>query len=185
MPNGKSSGQTLELDVPTYLPLSEAANKFDLSESVLTQLIQAGKIEAVRLPSGELLVPANESIPRTKQEIITEMFAHLCGQAISASEASRKYSKQYNISISNELFSRWGRLGYIKVLGRGYRLQLDEADVAYCASVYAEKFDEYKGQLQGVPIFDEDGNPYQLKHVEEAEQKRASRRADRKYQNGK
>ena len=51
MRNGKSSA-TLQLKVPTYLPLSEAAQKYDLSEQVLIQLIQAGKMEAVRLPSG-------------------------------------------------------------------------------------------------------------------------------------
>jgi hypothetical protein len=51
MRNGKSSAN-LQLKVPTYLPLSEAAQKYDLSEQVLIQLIQAGKMEAVRLPSG-------------------------------------------------------------------------------------------------------------------------------------
>src|SRR5262245_54270009 len=59
MPKGKFPTETLELDVPIYLPLSEAAGRYNLSENVLTQLIQAGKIEAVRLPSGEVLVPAN------------------------------------------------------------------------------------------------------------------------------
>lgn len=58
MPSGKSPTNILELDVPTYLPLPEAVRKYELSENVLTQLIQAGKIDAVRLPSGELLVAA-------------------------------------------------------------------------------------------------------------------------------
>jgi hypothetical protein len=48
--------------------------------------------------------------------------------------------------------------------------------VAYCAEIYAEKYKEYDGQMQGVPVFDEDGNPYQVKHQEVAEQKRAERR---------
>jgi hypothetical protein len=167
-------------NIPTYLPLAEAAEKFGLSEKVLTQMIQAGKIEAVQLPSGELFVAAenngNGHGPKTKDEIIAEKFAQLRGRKISASEASRKYSKEHGILISNELFSRWSRLGYIKREDTGYRLQLDEADVAYCASIYAGKYVQYNGQLQGVNIFDKDGNPYQIKHEDIAEQKRVARR---------
>jgi len=93
MPNGKSSVQTLELEVPTYLPLSEAANKYNLSENVLTQLIQAGKIEAVRLPSGELLVSANNDPKKikTKEQIIAEKFGDRIEQPVTVSEASERY----------------------------------------------------------------------------------------------
>jgi hypothetical protein len=69
MSNGQVPTQTLELEIPTYLPLVEAAQKYDLSEQVLTQLIQAGKIEAVRLPSGELLVSAENGQQKTKEDI--------------------------------------------------------------------------------------------------------------------
>lgn len=174
-----SNGQS---KLPTVLPLPDAARKYNLTEQALTQLIEAGKIGAVQLPSGELLVTAesNGQEQRTKEEIIAEKFAHLRGQPISASEASRKYSKIHTIPISNQLFSRWGQIGYITVLKRGYRLELDEADVAYCAEVYALKFREYAGQMSGVRIFDEDGNPYQVKYPEVAEQMRAERRLARK-----
>ena len=76
------------------------------------------------------------------------------------------------------MFSRWSRLGYIK-RESGYRLELDEADVAYCAEIYAEKYRKYGGQLRGVRIFDEDGNPYQLKYPEVAAQLRVARRQAR------
>jgi len=69
MRNGKSSTD-LQLNVPTYLPLAEAADRYNLSENILTQLIQAGKIEAVRLPSGELLVSAENGQQKTKEAII-------------------------------------------------------------------------------------------------------------------
>jgi hypothetical protein len=176
MANGKSPAIGAELNIPTYLPLRTAAQKYGLSEKVLTQLVQTGKIEAVKLPSGELLVSAENGQLRTKDEIIAQEFAHLRGQAISASEASRKYSKKYGIPIPYQNFSRWADSGYIAIKSRGYRLQLDEADVAYCAEIYAEKYKEYDGQMQGVPVFDEDGNPYQVKHQEVAEQKRTERR---------
>lgn len=165
--------------VPTYLPLVDAAQKYGLSEKALTQLIQAGKIEAVQLPTGELLVPAdsNGSTPRTKEQIIAEEFAHLRGRTISVSEASRKYSQMFGVQIVHANFSRWTTAGYIKILERGYRLLLDEADAAYCAKIYAEKYREYSGQMSGVHVFDEMGNPYQLKYREVAEQMRMERRA--------
>lgn len=76
--------------IPTYLPLAEAAQKYGLSENVLTQQIQAGKIEAVQLPTGELLVAAesNGQELKTKAEIIVEKFAHLLGEVINAYEAN-------------------------------------------------------------------------------------------------
>ncbi len=165
---------------PIYLPLKEAAKKHDVEEKVLTQLIAAGMIEAVER-NGETVVAVdkngnddNES--QTKDEIIAAKFAHLKGQPISASEASRKYSKIHGVPISNQSFSRWAtKLGYIIVLERGYRLQMDEAEVAYCAEVYAQKYREYDGRMSGVRIFDKDGNPYQLKYPEVAEQLRIER----------
>ena len=79
--------------------------------------------------------------------------------------------------ISPQIFSSWAKSGQITVRGRGYRLELDEAEVAYCAKIYAEKYHEYQGQLQGVRVFDENGDPYQLKYREVAEQMRTERRA--------
>ena len=97
------------------------------------------------------------------------------GQAIKVSDAIRNYSTA-EVSISQKNFSNWAKAGYIKVLGRGYRLLLDEADVAYCAKIYTEKYHKYGGQMAGVHVFDNEGNPYQLKYREVAEQMRVQRR---------
>ena len=153
MPNGKSSMATLELDVPTYLPLSEAVRKYELSEKVLTQLIQAGKIEAVRLPSGELLVSADNKQPKTKEQIIAEKFAGLRENPITVTEAAQKYN------LHRDTVLEWKKQRYISVLKPGYRMELDEAEVAYCAEIYHQR----KGR-SGVPLLDENGLPYQLKH---------------------
>ena len=166
MADSKSTSSTLELNVPTYIPLPDAAQKHGLSEQALTQLIQAGKIDAVQLPSGELLVSANTNGQelKTKEQIISEKFSHLRGREISASEASRKYGELYSIPIPYQNFSRWAdAAGYIGVKSRGYRLQLNEADVAYCAEIYAEKYKEYDDQMRGVTVFDEDGNLQELR----------------------
>jgi hypothetical protein len=164
MRNGKSSTD-LQLKVPTYLPLSEAADRYNLSENILTQLIQAGKIEAVRLPSGELLVAANNSSPpKTKEQIIEEKFAHLQNQSITVAEAIEKYD------LNRSTISRWKDHEYITVLKPGYRLELDEADVAYCAYIYKQR--KQQDIVFGTRLFDEEGNPYILKHPKLAEKRR-------------
>lgn len=164
---------------PTYLSIEEATRKYGVEKKVLTQLIEAGMIETHETPTGEMLVVADKNgnghNPQTKEEIIAAKFAHLCGQPISASEASRKYSKLYSIPISQRSFSRWCEAGYITVLSRGYKLELNEAEVAYCAEIYAQKYKEYGGRMSGVRIFDEIGNPYQLKYPEVAQQLRVDR----------
>lgn len=157
----KTLPQDLKPKIPTYLPLVEAARKYNLSEKVLTQMIQTGKIEAVQLPSGELLVAAEENgrKPKTKKEIITEKFSHLCGQRINA------YMAQQTHRIRYQNFIKWARAGYIKILHEEERLiEMDAADVAYCASIYKQKKEDYGGKISGVKIFDEDGNPYQVKY---------------------
>jgi predicted site-specific integrase-resolvase len=149
------------IHIPTFIPLAEAAQKYNLSEKALTQLIQTGKIEAVQLPTGELLVAAesNGQKPRTKEEIIAEKFAHLRGQRINAYMAQQTYGIRY------QNFIKWARAGYIGILHEEERLiEMDAADVAYCACIYNQKKEEYGGRIAGVKIFDEGGNPYQVKY---------------------
>ena len=169
MPNGKSPTFALELDVPTYLPLSEAARKFNLSENVLTQLVETGKIEAVRLPSGEVLVPAdNGTNTRTKQQIIEEQFAGLRGQLITLSEAAQKYD------IPRSTIQSWVyRSNYIEPVGDNYPLVVDEAEVAYCANIYKQR----RASGSKAPLLDEDGLPYELKHPDLAAYRRQKKEA--------
>jgi hypothetical protein len=168
---------------PTYLSLEEATRKYGVEKKVLTQLIEAGMIETRETPTGELLVVAdkngNSQDFQTKEEIIAAKFAHLRRRPISASEASRRYSDIHGVPISHVLFSRWVRAGYITVMKRGYRLHMDEAEAAYCAEIFAQKYQAYGGCMSGVRIFDEAGNPYQLKYPEVAEQLRLERRLAR------
>jgi hypothetical protein len=80
--------------------------------------------------------------------------------------------------------SNWTTNGYIQILVtpkvRGQKKLVNEADVAYCAAIYHAKAKLYDGQLAGVRIFDENGNPYQTKDPEIAAYKRAHRRRERK-----
>jgi hypothetical protein len=176
MSNGQLPTQTLELEIPTYLPLGEAAQKYDLSEQVLTQLIQAGKIEAVRLPSGELLVSAENGQHKTKEDIINDKFAHLRGQVITVTEAAEKYGEKCGFHRNTIL--EWVKHEYITVHKPGYRMELDEADVAYCADVYRQR--KKAGGTRGVPLLDEKGLPYELKSPEMAQYRRHQRRRGKK-----
>ena len=174
MPNGRTSIQTLlELEVPTYLHLSEAADKYNLSENVLTQLIQAGKIEAVQLPSGELPVAANNDSQqiRTKEQIIAEKFKDQREQPITVSEASEKYE------ILGRTIREWISLNYIHVVDDdSYPMKIDEAEVAYCAEIFHER--KAAGIRSGAPLLDNYGLPYELKHPELSAYRRRKRRVE-------
>jgi hypothetical protein len=163
MLNPKSKIQNPKSKIPTFLPLPDAARKFNLTEQVLTQLIKAGKIEAVQLPSGELLVPDNNHKPRTKKEIIAKEFAHLRGQSITISQAVKDYK------IPDSTIRNWVTLKYINTIDteKRYPMTVDEADVAYCAKIYYDR-----GGQSGTRLFDESGDPYQLKHPKLAEYRR-------------
>jgi len=155
----------------SYIPLSQAIRKYGVSKKSLLRRIKSGKLAAAKLPDGEFLVAENEIDPSLN--IKREDFEHLRGQKLSMSEASRKYN------ISQPTFSRWASLGFITVLERGWKVLLDEADVAYCAAVYHDKYQIYHGRMMGVSIFDKDGNPYRLKYREVAANLREERRKKR------
>lgn len=155
-------------NVPTYIPLDAAVQKYGISEESLLKRIQSGKLASAKLPNGEYLVAEHSIDPSLK--IRREDFEHLRGKGISGSESSRKYG------ISTANFSKWSRVGYIKRMGRaGRAVLLDEADVAYCAAVYHAKSKTYNGRLSGVNIFDKNGNPFQSKYPEMAAYKRRIR----------
>ena len=133
-------------------------------------MIQTGKIEAVQLSTGELLVAAehNGHKPKTKKEIIAEKFSDLQGVPISPYSAQKKYG-----GIHRNNFIKWARSGYIEILKEDDRLiELNEADVAYCAQIYSQKKEEYGGKIAGVRVFDEMGNPYQVKYPDLAAKRR-------------
>jgi hypothetical protein len=165
-----TNGQSI-LSLPVFITLAEAARKYDISEDALTRLIRCGRIEAARLPSGDVVVQDRKDIGRmqvsdhlkhkTKAQVIQERFAHLRGKAISGYRAAQEYG------ISHRTIIRWARAGHIRIMGSDDRsLELDAADVAYCAYVYEEKKRQYDGNIIGVRIFDDIGNPYQVKYPE-------------------
>ncbi len=150
------------LTLPTFIPLSEAVHKYDITEDVLTQLVQNGRIEAAQLPSGDILVADSDlDQTRTKEQIIEEKFAHLRGKAITISEATAEYA------LAGPTIRKWISRGFISPIGSSYPMTIDEADVAYCRWAY-----QARNGRPGAQIFDSDGMPYELKHPELAEYRR-------------
>lgn len=151
---------TTVLPLDRFIPLPKAAKRLGISVPSLRGLIQSGNIRAVSL-DGTVAVAESE----LDQIITREQFEYLRGQAISISETAQKYS------LSNRTIRNWIDHGYIKVLKEGYGMHLDHADVAYCAAVY-----QSLGGTRGKRLFDDDGQPYQLKRTEWATYQRERRR---------
>ncbi|MBT7191481.1 MAG: hypothetical protein HN916_14965 [Anaerolineae bacterium] len=142
--------------IPSYISLSEAGKRLRLPSLHLQDLIRVGTLKAARI-KGETVVEeekVDEIATKPKKEDLEEykQFVHLKEEPISISESTRKYG------VSQRTLSRWANAKYIERLNSdGYRVYLNEQDVAYCATVYEER----KGQ--GKRIFNKDGTPYQTK----------------------
>jgi predicted site-specific integrase-resolvase len=122
----------------------------DLTEKTLRQHIRDGIIQAIQSPTGEILVNENE----VKLAEGKHKFDNLRRVPITVTDAATKYK------VEKASIRVWVRLGYIKVISPGYRMTIDEADVAYCASIH----NEHKLAGSKAPLFDEAERPYQLKH---------------------
>jgi predicted site-specific integrase-resolvase len=151
------------------MSVTEAARIYNLTEDVLTRLIQDGRINAAQLPSGELLVSDQSLNEKTKEQIIEDKYGHLKGKPITISEAMDKYRIPQDSTIR-----RWITKGYIEVVDDGYPMRVDEAEVAYCTSIYHQR--QAAGIRSGAPLLNEDGTPYQLKHPELSKQRRRNKK---------
>ena len=140
--------------VPQYIPLAEALRRFRISEEALKEAISSGRIRTATI--GEEVAVAEQDVRELAkgQEVVVvrrEDFEHLRGNRLGISEAARKYG------LRQPTLSHWVRRGIVNVLGRdGNKILVDEADVAYAATVY-----RLKGGRQGMRIFDKEGRPYQ------------------------
>jgi len=133
-----------------FITLEQAAQQLRLEQADLARLIDEGSLRAALLPDdliGVSLSSVQALLPREDLPDYQD-FAHLKGQPISISEASRKYG------IHTSTLTRWMQRGYITRIGKdGRRTLLDEAHVAYCAKVYLSD------SGQGKWLFDEKGKP--------------------------
>ena len=163
--------------LPSYISLNEAGRRLGLNSVRLQDLIRTGTLKAIRM-KGETIVDeekVEEIVSKPKKEDLEEykQFAHLAGEKIWMREAARKYN------INQRTLSRWVQVGYIKRLSDdGYRVYLNEQEIAYCAFIYSQRAG------QGKRIFNPDGTPYQTK-AELAELKAKSKKAEEQAQEEK
>ena len=150
--------------LPNFISLTEAGERLGLNSMRLQDLIRAGTLNAARI-KGETVVDekkVEEIATQPKKRDLEEykQLAYLAGKKIWLSEAARKYD------ISHVTLSHWIVAGYIKRLDDdGYRVYLNEQDIAYCATVYEKR----KGQ--GKRVFNKDGTPYRTIVELKAEEK--------------
>ncbi len=121
-------GKKLEL----YIPIEEAARKYNLPVELLTKLVEAGKIKAVTIgvDGEEMIGVAEKDVIRVAapHHISREQVAHLRGKPIRLNQAVKKYG------LNRSSLWKWARQGRINVLrDEEGVLELDEADVAYLA----------------------------------------------------
>jgi predicted site-specific integrase-resolvase len=144
--------------IPTYIPIKDAADKYGYALDELKRLAQSGKINAVRLPGGDMVVSENElefPIIKTKEELKAykdKHYADLAGKETWVSKAARDYE------IPHQSISQWIKAGYIRKVGMDKnRVLVSEQDVAF----YANMHKKFGGQ--GRRLFDEHGLPYRPK----------------------
>lgn len=112
-----------------WLTIPEAAENFNVDGPVLEKLAKDGVIGSKVAPDGQLLVLEDEARD-VARKLDRRQWEHLRGRQITASDAERHYG------LSKNYYARWGREGYIRKLGEdGWRVWLDEADVAYATAL--------------------------------------------------
>ncbi len=138
-------------ELPRYIPLAEAVERYQLDASRLMRLIDDGELSAITTPDGEVMVDekdmenaalGKEALPEYKEH------ANLRGIGIGIAEAARKYN------VPTSTIHGWYQRGLITQIGRdGQKILLDEADAAYCSAIY------HKYGMRGRPLFNPDGTP--------------------------
>jgi hypothetical protein len=145
------------------ITLEKAAERLNMGVDDVQAMVESGEMRGAKLPDGSLAVreksvaKRKSSIERSiidgvpKEELPEyQQFKDLIGNPISVGEASRKYD------IPHGTISRWASKGIIARVGtEKNRTLVDEADVAYCTTVFKQR-----GAKQGTWVFKEDGTPY-------------------------
>jgi len=112
-----------------WLTVAEAAQKYGVDVLVLEKLAKDGVIGSKISAQDEVLVLEDE-VKEVAQRLDRRQWEHMRNRPITASDAERHYG------LSKNYYARWGREGYIHKLGEdGWRVWLDEADVAYATAL--------------------------------------------------
>ncbi|MCK6629317.1 MAG: hypothetical protein L6R45_29590 [Anaerolineae bacterium] len=107
------------------------------------------KLQLEILPNGAIHVA--DTTPKTKTQLIDELFPHLKGQGISISNAAKKYG------VPRGAVNDWVYVtGYLHFVDETcYPKLVDEAEVALCAQIYHAR---RAANTAGLPYFNDQGH---------------------------
>ena len=161
LPNGEvgvSENGIRAMQIEHFIPLPEAAQRLNVSEDQLRLLIRQSVVKAAELPNGDIGVSESSMLSAVNDRlrlIRRDSFKKMQGRPITISQAEQQYE------IPGTTLRGWIKRGYIRILDeKHYPVELDLADVAFCAAVYRIR----KAFDIRAPLLDEDGRPYLLKH---------------------
>jgi hypothetical protein len=99
-------------ELETYIPLEDAAQKYDLRAHVLTDLVEKGELRAVQV--GRRIAVAEGEVFDLVKEMTGDgkKYAPLEGKPIRVSKAAEKYQ------MPHATLSKWAKRGYICVIER-------------------------------------------------------------------
>lgn len=126
------------MELPTYIPLAEAARRYHLDRQALTHAVESGRMKAIQV-KGEITVAEEDIRMAAKRKELWRQVESLDGEPIAIGAAREKY----NLGAAS--LYKWIKLGYVRVIedlrgrGRGRKRTLNEADVAYIALVADER----------------------------------------------
>ncbi len=119
-------------ELPTYIPLSEAALRYAVPEKILFQAIEDEVIRAAEI-NKQVVVAAQDVSLLLLLDISIK--PELCAKPIRVTEASRKYA------VSQANLTRWADAGYIRILDRGPKLLvLDEGEVQRAVKIFDQAY---------------------------------------------
>jgi excisionase family DNA binding protein len=96
------------MDLPIYISIDEAAQRYCIEREMLSTLIESGKIRAVKVGKGMAVAEEDTAI------IAAQMQAERDGdELVSMSEAARR------LGINVGFVARWVNYGWLPVLGYG------------------------------------------------------------------
>jgi predicted site-specific integrase-resolvase len=125
-------------ELPTYIPVAEATEKYRVGRRELNRLVDSGRVRAVKI-NGGIAVAEEDVRTTTKRDELWTQVEQLQDVPIGIKEASEKYH------LAPTSIYGWIRHGYVRVIddqrtrGRGRKRTLNEADVAYIALVAEER----------------------------------------------
>jgi hypothetical protein len=146
--------------------LAALAQQVGLSLRQLKEAIEAGTMRGMLFDDRAGMPPL--PLPPKRNDA---KYKALKGQVITVSEAAEEFD------VPRQNFIKWVQKGYIKILAPGgpnLAMELDKADVVFCADVYHWR--KEIGLSTGAPLLNDNGEAYQLRFLDVARYRRMKQR---------